>query len=219
MQVRRWELALEDVERVAVVVAHPDDETLWCGGLMLLFSGCRYHIVTLCRAGDPDRAPRFRRVLQFYGASGAMADLDDGPEQAPLDPGLVEATLLDLIGPFDPQLVLTHGPAGEYTRHLRHEEVSRAVQGLWRRKAVKPAELWMFAYEDGDRSHLPRPVEEAPLHFPLPEAVWESKYHVMTELYGFDAASWEARTTPREEAFWQLYDRERHTPWVTEGGP
>ena len=35
---------------------------------------------TLCRAGDPDRRPRFRRVLEYLGAEGGMADLDDGPE-------------------------------------------------------------------------------------------------------------------------------------------
>src|ERR1039458_2480503 len=56
--------------RAAVVVAHPDDETLWCGGYILNHPEFHWRIVTLCRASDPDRAPKFRRVLQRLGAEG-----------------------------------------------------------------------------------------------------------------------------------------------------
>ena len=54
--------------RAAVVVAHPDDETLWCGGYMLSHPELHWRIVTLCRASDPDRAPKFSRVLERFGA-------------------------------------------------------------------------------------------------------------------------------------------------------
>ena len=72
--------------RAAVVVAHPDDEILWCGGWILAHPEWRWRIVTLCRADDPDRAPKFRKVLEHLGAEGAMADLNDGPDQIPLNP-------------------------------------------------------------------------------------------------------------------------------------
>jgi len=49
--------------RAAVVVAHPDDETLWCGGYILTHPEFLWRIVTLCRAADPDRGPRFRRAI------------------------------------------------------------------------------------------------------------------------------------------------------------
>jgi len=70
--------------RAAVVVAHPDDETLWCGGYILAHPEFDWRIVTLCRASDPDRAPKFRMVLERLGAVGVMADLDDEPGQVPL---------------------------------------------------------------------------------------------------------------------------------------
>jgi len=57
-------------QRAAVVVAHPDDETLWCGGYVVAHSEFDWRIVTLCRASDPDRAPKFRRVLERLGAVG-----------------------------------------------------------------------------------------------------------------------------------------------------
>ena len=98
--------------RAAVVVAHPDDETLWCGGYILAHPQFLWRVVTLCRAMDADRAPKFRQVLQRFGAEGEMADLDDGPEQAPLPVELVETTAARLLAGDSYDLVLTHGPLG-----------------------------------------------------------------------------------------------------------
>jgi hypothetical protein len=94
--------------RAAVVVAHPDDETLWCGGYILTHPEFLWRIVTLCRAVDPDRAPKFRRVLQRLGAEGEMADLDDGPDQAPLPVEQVQETTARLLAGGSYNLILTH---------------------------------------------------------------------------------------------------------------
>ena len=44
--------------QAAVIVAHPDDEMLWCGGYILTHPEFHWRIITLCRASDPDRAPK-----------------------------------------------------------------------------------------------------------------------------------------------------------------
>ncbi len=189
-------------KRAAIIVAHPDDEVLWCGGWILLHRDWHWHICTLCRASDPDRAPRFRRVLKHLGAGGDMADLDDGPEQAPLPAEQVQSTVqavLPLDETFD--LVLTHGPAGEYTRHLRHEECCRAVVSLWEHGRIRTKSLWCFAYDDGNKAYLPRVSAQAGHRVLLPGDIWNEKHHLITEYYGFAPDSWEARVTPREEGF------------------
>jgi LmbE family N-acetylglucosaminyl deacetylase len=189
-------------KRAAVIVAHPDDEILWCGGYILLHRNWQWQVWTLCRASDPDRAPRFRRVLEYLGAEGGMADLDDGPEQTPLAAELVEQSVLSLIpadASFD--LLLTHGADGEYTRHRRHEECSRAVATLCRSGRIRTKALWCFAYDDGSGVHLPRVSEQAGIRVDLPEQIWEEKHRLITDYYGFAATSWEARVTPREEGF------------------
>lgn len=189
------------VRRVAVVVAHPDDETLWAGGLLLSHPAWACHIVTLCRGKDPDRGPRFQQALESIRAHGAMGDLDDGPEQHPLAQSLVRDMILELLPDRDYDLLLTHGPQGEYTSHRRHEEVSLAVQGLWREGILRSRKLWQFAYEDGGGAYRPRPRADASLRFPLSDALWRRKYDIITRIYGFAATSWEARAATRTEAF------------------
>lgn len=189
---------------VGVMVAHPDDETLWAGGELLGHPEWCVYIWTLCRASDPDRAPKFRRVLARLGAEGAMADLDDGPEQLPLPEEVVREAVMALAGGRDYDLFFTHAPRGEYTRHRRHEETSRTVTALWQSGQLRAAELRLFAYEDGGRAYLPRPREDAHLRRALPPDIWEAKYRIITELYGFAPESWEARATPRVEGFWRF---------------
>lgn len=202
-------------KRAAVIVAHPDDEILWCGGYILLHRDWDWQVWTLCRAGDSDRAPKFRRVLEHLGAGGGMADLDDGPEQIPLAAEEVEQSIQSLIPSgtsFD--LLLTHGPEGEYTRHARHEECCRAVAALWRDGRIHAKSLWCFAYDDDHGTCLPRVSAQAEIRSVLPEPVWREKYRLITEFYGFSAESWEARVTPREEGFVRLVKMETPGPTI-----
>jgi len=195
--------------RVAVLVAHPDDETLWCGGLLLQHPSWDSFVGSLCRGNDPDRAPKFFKALDRLGAEGAMADLDDGPQQVPLEESAVRQTLLSLMPGRAWDIILTHGLLGEYTRHLRHEEVSRAVLNLWSDGALRARELWLFAYEDGGRSYLPRPQDGADIRLALPDDTWQAKYSLVTEAYGFAPESWEAGVTPRVEAFTRIVSPEK----------
>jgi LmbE family N-acetylglucosaminyl deacetylase len=187
--------------KCAVIVAHPDDETLWSGGNILMHPESSWTIVTLCRKSDPDRAPRFFRAVAEFNAAGAMGDLDDGPEQSPLDSQEVQDTILKLLSSHKFGLIITHGPVGEYTHHLRHEETGRAVLALMKSEKLVADEVWRFAYEDGGGQYLPRPAEDADLNIKLPDEIWQKKYDIITNIYGFDTDSFEAKTTPRIEAF------------------
>ena len=188
--------------RAAVVVAHPDDETLWCGGYILAHPEFDWRVVTLCRASDPDRAPKFRKVLEQLGAVGEMADLDDGPDQVPLPIEQIQATITRLLAGNSYSLILTHGPRGEYTRHRRHEECCRSVVDLWRSGSIATNRLSLFAYEDGGHAYLPRVRDDADRREMLADKVWLEKRRLITDVYGYGIDSWEARTAPHEEGFW-----------------
>ena len=194
----------KDSKSVLVVVAHPDDETLWAGGTILSHPTNNWFILCLCRASDKDRSVKFYNTLKIIKAEGIMGDLDDGPTQEPLNETELEKYILDLLPATHFDLIITHSAKGEYTRHLRHEEVNRAVEILWNTGEISAKELWTFAYEDGNKAYFPRAIENADIYEKLPEQTWLAKYSIITETYGFDKHSWEAETTPKGEAFWQF---------------
>ena len=201
-------------ESVAVLVAHPDDETLWAGGTLLSETSWSTFVWCACRAHDRDRAPKFHRVLERLGAQGAMADLDDSPEQPLLADEQVERSLLECLPSRHFDRILTHSPIGEYTRHQRHEDIARAVLRLWLRGTLSAAELWLFAYEDDGGNQLPRAMANADLVLELSPELWARKQRLITEDYGFAEASWEARTTPRREGFFRVTTFEGATAWL-----
>jgi LmbE family N-acetylglucosaminyl deacetylase len=205
-------------KNVAIIVAHPDDETLWAGGTILSHPEWICFIVSLCRGSDADRAPKFQNALKALNSTGTIADLDDGPQQIPLDETELEQTIVKLLPKKSFDLIITHNPSGEYTRHLRHEEVSKAVINLWYNKKIKTDELHTFAYEDGDKMYLPRAIKEASIYNQLSKEIWQRKYGILNKTYGFEKNSWELQTTPTEEAFWQFTNSLDANKWLNNGG-
>ena len=199
---------------VAVIVAHPDDETLWAGGTILSQPSWHWFIITLCRASDRDRAPKFFQALKALGAEGKMGDLDDGPEQEPLSENEVQGTILQLLPQKHFDILISHNPAGEYTRHLRHEEIGKAMITLWDAGKISADELWTFAYEDGGKQYFPKPIKNATIYQILPESIWQRKYSIITATYGFEKNGFEAETTPRAEAFWKFTNSMDARQWL-----
>ncbi|HUX17216.1 MAG TPA: PIG-L family deacetylase [Phycisphaerae bacterium] len=218
MAAQRQDAAPDEPLRAAVVVAHPDDETLWCGGTILAHRDWRWTVVSLCRASDPDRSPRFFQALDALGATGSMADLGDRPDQTPIGPRDVEETILSLLPGGRVDLVLSHSPLGEYTRHRRHEAVGRAVLELWSAGRLAADAVWAFAYDDAGGARLPTAVPGADRVEELAERVWREKYRIITAVYGFGPESFEARATPRTEAFWCFDSPAAARRWMNEKG-
>jgi len=204
----------ENSKNVAIIVAHPDDETLWAGGTILSHPSWKFFVVCLCRKSDAERALKFDHALKILRAEGVMGDVDDGPEQKILDEKEMADVIMDLLPNQHFDLIITHNPSGEYTRHIRHEEVSKSVIRLWYSGRISAGELWTFAYNDGKKEFYPRPVENANIYRLLTKRIWMRKYSIITETYGFEKNSWEAETTPRAEAFWQFTDPDDAKRWL-----
>jgi len=203
---------------VAIIVAHPDDETLWAGGTIIGHPSWKCFIVCLCRQSDAERAAKFYEALKILKSDGIMGDMDDGPDQKPLNENEVQQLILELLPPVHYDLVVSHNPSGEYTRHIRHEEVSKAVINLWHSGKISAGELRTFAYEDNNKAYFPRPDRNAPVYQILTKSNWLKKYSLITETYGFEKTSWEAQTTPKAEAFWQFTDPAEAIRWIDKTG-
>ena len=187
-----------------MIVAHAADETLWAGGTLLLHPETRWSILTVCQESDADRAAGFQKALEQYNAKGTTGNLDDGPEAKPLRTIELEDAIMDLLPSDRYDLILTHGLWGEYTGDKRHEEIARAVIALRESERLTATEVWMFAYEDGGKKYLPRPIDDADVYLRLPKDVWDKKYEILTHTYRFAPDSAQAKTTPKDETFWVL---------------
>lgn len=198
----RESLSIKESDKCAVIVAHPDDEVLWAGGLILMHPENNWTIITACRKSDTDRNPKFFKAVRELNAVGIMGDIDDGPEQTPLNNSDIQKSIIELLPMNRFDLIITHNTSGEYTRHLRHEEVSKAVFGLCKSEKLFTKAVWSFAYEDGNGSYLPHADKQADIMINLTDEIWQKKYNIITEIYGFGEDSFEAKTTPRREAFW-----------------
>jgi LmbE family N-acetylglucosaminyl deacetylase len=198
---------------VAVIVAHPDDETLWAGGTILENPEWDCFVACLCRKNDADRSAKFYKILDLLNLEGVMGDLDDEPAQTPQATATVERAILQLLPKKHYDLILTHSPFGEYTRHRRHEEIGNAVIRLWESRRLSTEALWLFAYDDGGGKHLPEAIQQDASYERLLSSVWATKRKLMTMHYGFRHDSWEARTTPRAEAFWKFHQPSDAVYW------
>lgn len=101
-----------------LIVAHPDDETLWFGGLLLRVPGDWTVIACSIPARDPIRGFKFFEACERLGARGRIIPITEH-----LD---VPLTTLDEIDFFPFDLVVTHGAAGEYG-HPAHKQVHEHV--------------------------------------------------------------------------------------------
>ena len=189
------------MKKVLVAVAHPDDETLWCGGTLLVNSDWNKTIFALTRKSDQDRAPKFSRVCRELGARGFMADLDDGPGQKPLAYDEYKNAFLENLKERDFDIIITHAPFGEYTRHLRHEELSQAVSLMIFEGGLRAREVWFFWYSDKGGKELPVVRKDCDLVISLDDEGFLRKGRLLLDIYGFSKESWEGRSLPRDEGF------------------
>lgn len=118
-----------ETKKMALVVAHSDDEILWAGGLVLRYPGNWTIICCTTPVKEPERIEQFHKACAVLGATASkMHPYEDISKKTPL-PALDDVDL----EPFDH--IVTHNRWGEYG-HRHHKHVHRYVTHKYAHKPI-----------------------------------------------------------------------------------
>jgi len=183
-----------------VIVAHPDDETIWMGGTILAHPKIKWTIFALCRASDIDRAPKFRKVCRYYRARSIIADLEDEGIMNVIEsvPKIIKI-IKQKIGKKKFDYIFTHGPNGEYG-HLRHSGASRAVDKIIKSRELRCGQFLNFAYKTNAQNKILN-SRRAKFFIKLSHKELSEKRNIIKKLYGFSKTSFEYKSCSSLETF------------------
>jgi LmbE family N-acetylglucosaminyl deacetylase len=183
-------------KEVLVIVAHPDDETIWMGGT-LLQNNWDITIISLCRKDDSNRAPKFMKACENYKASCFMSDLEDD-RLVNIDINEVINRIKSLIEKNEYDYIFTHGENGEYG-HKRHIDVHKAVKLMIEEGMLKCKKIFFFSYSRrGSQCHAKKNSDKF-IRLQCNNLI--KKKNLIKQVYGFDKNSFEERCCKKVEAF------------------
>lgn len=149
-----------------IVTAHPDDETIFFGGLLISRPKSSTHVVCLTNGnadlqGEKRRAD-FISALEQLEVTGEMLDFPDVYESR-----LNTDEVIESLSKYHPSEVFTHNIVGEYG-HPHHQDTSFAVHKHFHDKA----KVFSTAYNSFPTTRIE-----------LSEQMWNKKLRILSHEY------------------------------------
>jgi LmbE family N-acetylglucosaminyl deacetylase len=161
------DLSTLPLERVLVIVAHPDDIESWCGGVVARFSSLGKQVAyVLCTSGDkgtndPSQTPQqvaARREAEQLEAAHVLGVENvtflRWPDSEAEPTLTLRRELVRQVRRQRPDLVITHDPAPPYRQHPDHRAVGRATLDALFPCARDPLTFAEQITQEGLQAHL-----------------------------------------------------------------
>src|SRR5205085_6311248 len=170
------------IDRMLVIVAHPDDIESWCAGTVCRFTAAGKQVAyVLCTSGDkgtsdptqtPQQVAALREAEQIEAARilGVTSVTFLRWPDSEVEPTLtLRRELVRQIRRYRPDLVITHDPVPPYRLHPDHRAVGRATLDALFPCARDPLTFAEQIQEEGLQAHI---VPEAWLFATEAPDVW-----------------------------------------------
>jgi hypothetical protein len=188
-----------------IIVAHPDDETIWAGGMLLKSKSDNKEnrtILCLCRKEDTDRAPRFKEACEMFGAEGYISDMDDAEEGSYKEVSNEDIInrIMEVTKGKEYDSLYTHGENGEY-EHIRHLQVHKAVCEMLDKELLLAKEVFFFSYIKNKELGFCIANSNADKLIKLRKPYFKMKKKLIEETYGFQMGGFEEKSCGQVEGF------------------
>ena len=176
----------EDVKAL-LIVAHPDDETIFCGGTMLTYPAWKWTIVCMTHAESSPRHRHFWNAMNRFEELGVNIDnhfmlgQEDHPNRKLTQEE--EATWRSALKScnLSSDLVFTHNTLGEFG-HEHHKYLNTLVHELF-------PNPWEFICP-GAKNVNPQPGKKSMKEVPLSDDVLRKKLEVFRDCYPSEQYLW-----------------------------